>query len=280
MIALDEVTPVVQALDKELVRCAEGLLMKRTARSPYPEDQADVDFLITRVGRMHQFLKATYILAAQNFGSAAAPIARAMWETWIDTAWLLLNPGERAELFWRSAGPEYLGLFDLYEQHEELNDINKKVKSDILDTIVREPDRYKPWQTKNGSFVNFRQFYWRGSGISIGKVIQELEGHGRLGEPGQRPYRHSYDYVYSRLCSTAHGDAMELDSLMADLPDGAATFFTGAGPFDALSALLSGSGASLTFLAEIHVAGYHLGDIALFKQLRTALTTLREKHGS
>ena len=78
---------------------------------------------------LQQFLKAAYVLAQQDFGSTVAPIARAMWETWIDTAWLLLDARERAQLFWASMLPKTLALFANFEKYETLNEHNQQTKA-------------------------------------------------------------------------------------------------------------------------------------------------------
>ena len=85
-------------------------------------------FLPVLVG-LEQFLKAAYVLAQQDFGSTVAPIARAMWETWIDTAWLLLDARERAQLFWASMLPKTLALFANFEKYETLNEHNQQTKA-------------------------------------------------------------------------------------------------------------------------------------------------------
>jgi len=282
LIDLTEATETVSNIGKELTRYAQGLLSERAKRSPYPRDRADVDFLLTRLGRMQQFLKAAYVLAHQDFGSAVAPIARAMWETWIDTAWLLLDAKERAHLFWASTLPKTLALFANFEKYETLNEHNQQTKAILQELRLKEPELYDPWVLKKGpnkgKFMGYTQIRWQGK--SIREMVDELEEKGRLGQPGHRPYRYSYDYVYSRLCSVTHGDSSELESLMDTLPDGATIFQAGAGRFDAISSLLSGTGAALIFLAELYFCGYHFGDYSLLEEMRIKLDALRDRHGS
>ena len=111
-------------------------------------------------------------------------------------------------------------------------------------------------------------------------MVNELQEKGRLGQPGQRPYRHSYDYDYSRLCSVTHGDSSELESLMDTLPDGATIFQAGAGKFDAISSLLTGTGAALLFLAEFYFYGYQFGDYNFLEEMRVKLDALGNCHKS
>jgi len=201
VIELSELHPVVESVDHQLVVAAEHLLKQRADRPPFPRDRADVDFLITRVGRMQQLLRGLYHLASLNFGTAAAPLARSIWETWINSAWLLLDPRARATAFWASAGPQTLGLFRLYEQHERLSVDNQKTRHEVEELIAKEPLRYDQWRRKDGGFVVFHSLRWQGKDVSIKAQVDELDARGHLGGPGERPYRRSYDYDYSRLCS-------------------------------------------------------------------------------
>lgn len=280
MIELFELHPAVESTDRQLGAAAQELLRQREGRPPFPRDRTDMDFLITRVGRMQQLLRGLYHLASLNFGTAAAPLARSMWETWINSAWLLLDPKERATAFWASAGPQTLGLVELFGQHEQLNADNQKTRADIEKLIANEPEMYEQWKKRDGNFFGFHSLRWQGQHNSLKAQVNELDARGHLGEAGARPYRRSYDYDYSRLCSATHGDAMELESLMSDLPDGATAFFAGAGKFDAISAALTGTGAALMLVAELWACGYWQGDPSELGRLKASLESLRSGHGS
>ena len=100
----------IDAVTVRLRPYLEGLLpllsQVRQALPPTVRDRTEVDITVLRVGRVLHLLEAARVLAKQGLGTAMALVARATWETWFDTAWMLHDPTkrhERANAVWIAA---------------------------------------------------------------------------------------------------------------------------------------------------------------------------------
>ncbi len=84
-----------------------------------------------------------------HLGTAIAPVARAMWETWFDTAWMLRDPQrrmERATAFWTAGMAQQLGVIrTFYERDGYLVQELQGAQDELGKWVKAEPQLYDRW---------------------------------------------------------------------------------------------------------------------------------------
>ena len=242
----------------------------RAVRSPFPRDRADVDISATRVGRMLQLLQGARILARYHLGTALASVARAMWETWFDSAWLLHDSEkrtERATAFWTAGIAQQLGIIRVFEERDGYLEPRLQEAKAELEALVRaEPHLYSRWLTDQAQpKCSVHRVRW---------IESKANGRERAKSMGPM-YERSYDLDYTLLSVSAHGEGLELPRLINDNGDDATVIEVGEGKDAAVSHLLLGTGAALTLVYEIQRAYLGGGHAHILDDLRAQAETLR-----
>lgn len=273
---LDHVSRQVHELAERVAQQLEAVLpvlsSVKFSRPPFSRDRADLDIAATRLGRMLQLLAGARILARQHLGTALAPVARAMWETWFDSAWLLHDPDkrmERATAFWTAGIAQQLGVIRVFEERDGyLVPRLQEAKAELEALVKGEPHLYTRWLTDQAQpKCSVHRIRW---------IEQKPNARERAKQMGPM-YERSYDIDYTLLSVSAHGEGMELPRLMKDRADGATEIVVGEGRDAAVSHLLLATGAALTLVYEIQRAYLDGAHAQVLDDLRTQAEALREQ---
>lgn len=231
-------------------------------------DVADVDIAATRLGRMLQLLQGSRILARLSLGTTVAPIVRAMWETWFDTAWMLHDPQkrmERATAFWTAGIAQQLGIIRAFRERDgHLIPAFQEAMNELENIVKGEPHLYERWLDE--------QAQPRRSLHSINWTDEK--NRGRAKQMGEM-YGRSYDLDYTLLSIAAHGAGGELPRLIEESQQGT-RISVGEGRDAAINYLLIGCGTALTLVYEIQHA-YLGGHTATVDALREQAEPLRQE---
>lgn len=251
----DEVAEIVQL---ELQNLLPLLADVASGRPSSRHEQVDLKVVMTRIGRVHQLLRAVRLLAQHYYGTAIAPVARAILETWFDTAWILREPKERSKLFEASAIAQMLGEIQAFEETDGyLEPQWKLLRAELLRVIQVDPELYSKWVDPDGKLKkSYHQIKWADPNqYSQRCAAMDKDDALREGRDGYTRglYGRAYAREYYFLSSASHGQGMELVELIEEDID-KTTIYTGAGFDDALDRLLIAVGAALCVVYEVQNA--------------------------
>lgn len=222
-------------------------------RPPYPRDRADLEIAMTRLGRTHQLLAAARMLARAGMGTAIASVVRPVWETWINTAWMLHDPAmrmERSHAFWAAGIVQELTRIEAFRRRDgDLIPELQQTEMQLRDLVKREPGLYERWCDHQGNLrgSSVHRVHWNDESWSKRCHTMDTARGGSL-------YSDSYDVEYLNLSLINHGEGVEIDHLMADGPSGEILILAGAGSDEALDHLITGCGATLGLVYELEKA--------------------------
>ena len=266
---------LLQRADQLAARVAQELegvlplLSAEQAKRPNTiRDRAEFDIAATRVGRMLQLLQGAQSLAHQHFGTAIAPVTRAMWETWFDLAWMLHDPAKREEMaedFWTAGVAQQLGVIRTYEARDGylVNDLKKSL-AELEADVMNDPRLYKTWLTKKAQLkVNLHVVKWA-----------RLSYSDRAKQMGPM-YERAYDIDYTLLSVAAHGEGMELPRLIGQ-GDGVIVIAVGEGEDAAIALYVESCGIALTMVYEIQRA-YAGSHSVVVERLKDDIDALRKE---
>lgn len=265
---LQRADELAQQVAGEMAGVISFLSVERAKRPPYPRDRADVDIAATRVGRMLQLLQAARLMGRQHFGTAMAPVARAMWETWLDTAWMLREPQtrmERATAFWTAGMAQQLGVIrTLHEQDGYLVPELQAYQTELEGWVKAEPHLYSRWLDDQAQ-----------PKCSVHKVRwTNVNARARAEKMGPM-YAKSYGVDYTLLSVSSHGEGMELPRLIREV-EGATYITVGEGKEAAANLLVLCSGTGLTLVYELQHA-YAGGHSPSIEELRARIESLSKE---
>lgn len=245
-------------------------------RPPCHRDVADVEVAMTRLVRAHQLLEASRVLARNSMGTAIAPVVRALWETWINTAWMLQDPAkrpERAGRYYAAGVAQALGRFDMFLRRDKHLILRLRSQQALLRKIVRqEPQFYAEWCNPNGDLTK--------SPHSIRTMEASWSDRCRLMDTvaGGTLYMDSYDVDYYLLSLIDHGEGEELSQLISE-GDFGKTHVHAAGRYEAVDHLITACGCALMVVYELERA--YRGRVSIITNtLRGQIESLRHEFGS
>lgn len=245
----EKVNEFALRVGRELSDTLPLLSSVRSSRIPGPiRDVADVDIAATRLGRMLQLLQGSRSLAQQSLGTAIAPISRAMWETWFDTAWMLHDPQERLEratAFWAAGVAQQLGIIRAFQKWDGyLVPVLQEAMEDISKLVKQEPHLYDRWLDDQArSKRSLHSIHW----------VEQKPTKGEKAKQMGQMYEKSYDIDYTLLSIAAHGEGGELPRLMEE-GHGETHIHVGEGTEAAINYLLLGCVAAIALVYEIQHA--------------------------
>jgi len=252
-------------IDRLVLSETERLHTLGQQRPQTRETWADIAISLAWLGRTTQLLKSVRLLALHGLGTSAAVVARSMWETWIDAAWLYRDRDERSTDLWTSNDVQNLAFISSFERWDGyLTESYEVARQEILQSITQTPKLYQKWM-KEGQPKSFHAIKWANH-----TYAERCKVMGNL-------YQRSYDIEYALLSSIAHGDAMGLSEQMQDLGNGQTVITPGAGRVKAMERLLLANSFALMLAYEIQ-HGYVGGHTAEVENLKTQVAHLRREY--
>lgn len=279
MSLLDQVDALISDTDAVAAKVAahfppllDLLAGQRGALPPRARDKAEADITALRAGRVLHFLRSARMLAKAGLGSALALVARATWETWFDTAWMLHDPAkryERANAVWVAGLGQQAGLIDAYLKWDgHLEPHLQAARDEITSFVKAEPGLYADWFNVDGSL--------RRSVHSIRSIQRNAKARAQdLDAAAQHPlYERAYDLEYTLLSRASHGEGTPLLRLMQQTDGEPIRVEAGEGKDAAANYFILVCGCALFFVYEVqraHLRGGHHKDLGRVGDEITAL---------
>lgn len=238
---------LAQRIVEELEGTIPLLSHEQAKQQPvHPDGYTDVDIAATRVARMLHLLQAARVLGHQHLGTALASVARAMWDTWFDLAWLLHDPSlrvQRAEEYAVAGFAQQVGVLRMFYQRDgflapHLAEALKTREAQVQ----KDPGRYTRWFNTDGQLTK-----------SVHSIRWPPERTGVRARQMGPMYERAYDIDYTLLSAPAHGQGLELPRLIERTTEGT-RIALGEGEEAATALLVESVGIALTLVYEIQRA--------------------------
>lgn len=255
----DEIVALLLDIDAAAAKLrphVEGLLpllsQVRQTLPPSPRDRAKVDITALRAGRVLHFLQTARLLAREGLGTSLALVARATWETWVDTAWMLHDPDkrdERANAVWIAALAQQVGLINAFRQWDgRLTPALAAALDECTSLVKMEPELYSDWFNPDGTLKKSVHSI-HATKLTKSTLAQELDK-----ATNSSMYGRSYDLDYTMLSLASHGEGTSLLRLMEEAPGQPIKITVGEGRDGAANYFVFVCGAALAFVYEVQRA--------------------------
>lgn len=267
----DDIDKLLSEIDDVAIKLyphLEGLLpllsQVRQALPPKPRNRAEVDITALRAGRVLHFLQAAQLLAKQGLGTTLALVARASWETWFDTVWMLHDPTQRydrANAEWAASIGQQVGLITTFRERDGyLIPAFQAALDECVSFVKTEPQMYADWFNPDGTLRK-----------SVHSIHATKPSNKRAIELDKATnsslYGRSYDLDYTMLSLAAHGEGTPLLRLMEEVPGQPIEIAVGEGKDGAADYFVHVCSTALAFAYEVqraYLSGGHneaLGDL-------------------
>ena len=272
----------IDAVTVRLRPYLEGLLpllsQVRQALPPTVRDRTEVDITALRVGRVLHLLEAARVLAKQGLGTAMALVARATWETWFDTAWMLHDPTkrhERANAVWIAALAQQVGLIYAFRDRDGyLTPPFQGALDECASFVKMEPDLYADWFNPDGTLRKSVH------SIHATKPNNKARAEELDEATNSSLYGRSYDLDYTRLSLASHGEGTPLLRLMEESPGQPIRITVGEGKDGAADYFVHVCGSALAFTYEVQRAYLRGGHQRALDDLYQEIADLRTRSPS
>lgn len=250
-------------------------LNEEVRHRPHPDRaRADITIALTRVARAQQLLQAARLLGTHSMGTAVVPVVRSLWETWINTAWMLHDASQRrdrTDRFWAAGVAQQLGRIEAFRRRDgTVIPILAQQEELLRDAVRAEPHLYAAWCDAQGRLtVNYHSI--RAVNLSWRERCRQLDTHSQ-----NTLYTNSYDLEYFFLSLLDHVEGAELGHLVTDGPAGN-TLIHAAGAEEAVDYLIIACGAALMVPYEI-VLAYGLASPDAFTTFRSRIEGVRQRY--